>query len=77
MPDDHRETEEWQPGGELPRLEDATEGDLRLAAVTLGPLAMYGGFLRAVLAGIYAERAHQALLKADQDAVADDDVVAP
>lgn len=40
----------------LPRPEDASEDDLRLAAQALGPLARYGGFLRAALAGLYAGR---------------------
>jgi len=41
---------------ELPLTEDATQEDLELAVSVLGPLAIYGGFLRAVLGGIYAER---------------------
>ena len=41
---------------ELPELEAATVADLRLAAKALGSLARYGGFMRATLAGIYAER---------------------
>ena len=41
---------------ELPRPEDATDEDLRLAVSAAGNLARYGGFLRAALAGIYAER---------------------
>jgi hypothetical protein len=44
-------------GEELPELESATREDIALAAYCLGPLAIYGGFLRAALAGIYAERA--------------------
>lgn len=47
---------------ELPRLEDATREDLELAVSTLGEVAMYGGFLRAALAAIYAERERIAAL---------------
>lgn len=41
---------------ELPRLEDADEADLQMAIEAMGPLAHYGGFLRAALAGIMIER---------------------
>ena len=47
---------------ELPEVADASEEDLRLAVAVLGGLAMYGGFLRAVLAGIYAGREQGARL---------------
>lgn len=41
---------------ELPRFGDATINDLQLAVNALGSYATYGGFVRAALAGIYAER---------------------
>jgi hypothetical protein len=40
---------------------DATEADLCLAVGVLGPNAMYGGFINAALAGIYAERQRAAV----------------
>lgn len=45
---------------ELPRTKDASQEDLELAVGVLGELAIYGGFLRAVLGGIYAERERNA-----------------
>lgn len=41
---------------DLPKVEDATQDDLQLAIELLGPLAQYGGFVRAALGGIAAER---------------------
>jgi hypothetical protein len=43
----------------LPTLEDASQEDLDLALAAVGSFAMYGGFIRAALAGIYTERAAQ------------------
>lgn len=39
-----------------PILENASQADLVRAAQAVGALARYGNFLRAALAGIYAER---------------------
>lgn len=41
---------------ELPRVEDASDEDLRMAIEALGELGQWGGFLRAALAGIHVER---------------------
>lgn len=43
-----------------PILENADADDLRLAFQAAGGYAPYGNFVRAVLAGIYAERASHA-----------------
>lgn len=52
----------------LPEVANASEEDLCLAVATLGELAMYGGFLRATLAGIYAGREQAAqLLEAEMN----------
>jgi len=52
--------DEMYEASELPELADASEEDLRLAIASVATLATYGGFLRAALAGIYAERARRA-----------------
>ena len=55
------------PEDGLPPLETAAAPDLELAVRTMGVLSTYGGFLRAALAGIYAERLRAADISAADD----------